>query len=215
MKAEIREMIQKMPGVRGLVQKVETLEREIKECRTQNLFLTRENIDLRLKIKKLAGEKIHVVFVCHRPAVWESLHSVYDALMADDHFQVTIVAIPNKKELPGLLLAHEEYASEGAETFWAANGCLKGYDYETGEWLDLRSLKPDYVFFQQPYNTTRPTGYQSGVVSQYAKILYIPYGMWLIGGEVFESTHPADFLNDVSYDFCPHQLAAQDLRRWL
>ena len=147
------------------------------------------------------GEKANVVFVCHRPAVWEALHGVYDALKADEHFHVTIVAIPNKKELPDTWLYHEEYESEGAEEFWKPYGCVNGYNYETKEWLDLRSLKPDYVFFQQPYNVARPPQYHSRVVSKTAKICYGPYFVPNSFDNIYDDCAPLDFLQDTAFFF--------------
>ena len=167
----------KIPGIGRMIAKIDRLEKAIQERDAESLLLARENIGLRLKLKRMNGEKANVVFVCHRPAVWEALHGVYDALKADEHFHVTIVAIPNKKELPDTWLYHEEYESEGAEEFWKPYGCVNGYNYETKEWLDLRSLKPDYVFFQQPYNVARPPQYHSPIrssasVSVFALRLY-------------------------------------------
>jgi len=159
----------------------------------------------RLRQKKAQKEPVNVVFVCHRPAVWESLHSVYDALVADPHFHVTIVAIPNKVELPGVWFDHEEYHSEGAEEFWKDYGCINGYNYETGEWLDLKELKPDYVFFQQPYNVTRCPAYRSKAVSRYARIAYIDYFVPLAFGEIYVECTPADYLRDLSFFFTQNE----------
>ena len=89
-------------------------------------------ISRRLAKKKENGEPIHVVFVCHRPAVWESVHSVYDAMKENPAFRVSLVTIPNKKQLPELGLRHEQYESEGAEAFWQDEGAISGYDYATG-----------------------------------------------------------------------------------
>lgn len=103
--------------MRKLVKKNELLEKELNEIRYTSVLNAKEAIDYRLQIKELKHEKINVVFVCHRPAVWESLHSVYDALKKDEKFNVSIVAIPNKKELPKLWLNHEKYESEGLKHF--------------------------------------------------------------------------------------------------
>ena len=171
-------------------------------------------IDRRIRRKRKTGEKINIVFVCHRPAVWESLHSVCDALKEDKAFHVYIVAIPNKKELPHLWLNHEIYESEGAEEFWKPYGCINGYNYDTKEWLDLRTLQPDYVFFQQPYNITRCKEYKSWKVARYAKLLYVPYGIQVVGGDVFESVHPKDFMNCLSFYFSSDDYNRHDLLKW-
>lgn len=200
MKKKIKQLLEKAPGVKQFLSKLDRLDNRIKEIEYENRLLAQENIDLRLRMKKANGEKINVVFVCHRPPVWESLHSVYDALKEDPHFCVTIVAIPNKKELPGSWFWHEEYESEGAEEFWKECGCINGYDYETKQWYDLRELKPDYVFFQQPYNVFRCLEYQSQSVSKYAKIAYVSYYA-LTGFDINYECNPADYLRDLSFYF--------------
>lgn len=201
MKNQIKSIIKKIPGIRNLVQKNIELRNELEEARHAAVKVGQKAVDLRLKLKRINGEKINVVFVCHRPAVWESLHSVYDALKADNQFNVSIVAIPNKKELPKLWLNHEIYESEGAEEFWKEYGCINGYNYETKEWLDLRTLNPDYVFFQQPYNITRCEEYKSWNVGQYAKICYVSYFYPWSFDESYDEFLPEDFFRTVSLHF--------------
>lgn len=204
-KQKIKKIIKQMPGVRSILFRLDALQDELQNLSFENQLLANKNIDLRLKLKKINGEKVNVVFVCHRPAVWESLHSVYDALEKDDLFKVTIVAIPNKKQLPDKGLNHEVYESEGAEEFWESYGCVNGYNYETHEWLDLQSLEPDYVFFQQPYNGTRCNQYKSWVVSKYAKICYLNYFSPVSFGKIYEECMPQEFMKDLSFYFTQHE----------
>ena len=139
------------------------------------LLKAKEEIDARLARKKAAGEQVNILFICHRPALWTTLKDVYALLKADPLFNVQIVAVPQRNKIKGFGYFHEHFDSEGAEEFWAGEGCINGYNYETGKWLDLRTLSPDYVFFQQPYNIARPDCLLSSEVSQYAKILYLTY----------------------------------------
>ena len=200
-KDNLKAQIKKMPGIRRLVQKNMILEQQLAEARYDAVQAGRHVVDYRLRIKKVDHKKINVVFVCHRPAIWESLRSVYDAIKADDSFNVHIVAIPNKKELHSLGLNHEVYESEGAEEFWKKYGCINGFDYEKKEWFDLRKLEPDYVFFQQPYNITRCEAYKSWNVGQYAKICYLNYFSPVSFNEIYDECTPSDFLRDISFYF--------------
>lgn len=172
-------------------------------ARQHQKMLRRGNQQIRQRIAdKLANNQpIHVIFVCHRPAVWASLRSVYDAMKQDSAFRVTVVTIPNKKQLPDLGLNHEEYVSEGAEDFWNGEDCLQGYDYETGTWLDLENLQPDYVFFQTPYNICRPPQYHSRQVSKYALIPFVAYYGVLYTDDVYDECTPADYLRDMAFFF--------------
>ena len=206
LKGKFKTQVKKMPGIRDLVAKNQLLEKQLEESRYNAVQIGRLAVDYRLKLKAINKGKVNVVFVCHRPAVWESLHSVYDALKADGMFNVYIVAIPNKKELPNLWLNHEIYESEGAEEFWKSYGCINGYNYDTKEWFDLSKLEPDYVFFQQPYNITRCEAYKSWNVAQYAKICYLNYFSPVNFGELYDECTPSDFLRDVSYYFTQNKI---------
>lgn len=159
--------------------------------------------NIRIFIKKILKQPINIVFVCHRPNVWGSLKTVYESCINDKNFNVTIVAIPNKKQLSDKGLEHNVYETEGAEEFFKNHKCtvINGYNYETKRWFNLKKLKPDYVFFQQPYNICKPQSYQSSKVSKYAKILYVHYASNIIGNGILEDTYPIDFIQDVNTIF--------------
>lgn len=150
-------------------------------------------------VSKLFKKKINVVFVCHRPNVWGSLKTIYEECINDDRFNVTIIAVPCKKQLPDLGLSHEVYESEGAEEYFKNFECnvINGYNYFNNKWFNLKKLKPDYVFFQTPYNIIRPKKYRTGVVSKYTKILYVHYAANFIGAGILEESYPLDFIKDI------------------
>ncbi len=171
-------------------------------------FLLNENITLRFKLKKLTNEKIKVLFICWRPSVWGSLKTVYEAMKLDSLFDVTIVTIPNKKQLPKIGLNHEIYESEGGELFWTGTDVMSGYNYETKEWLDLRLLKADYICFQQPYNICRTDAEKSWVISKYAKLFYVAYYAFIDCKDddfINQDTTPLDFLKDISLYFVQNE----------
>ena len=197
----IESIIKRMPGVKQIVNKFESMKLQMQELSYINQIQANEIIDLRLKLKKSSHEKVNVVFVCHRPQVWESLRSVYESLKNKEIFDVKIVAIPNKKQVPKLGLNHEIYESEGAEDFWKKYGCIDGYNYATNQWLDLNSLEPDYIFFQQPYNITRCSEYKSWIVSSYAKLCYVGYFALHTLDDVYDECTPDDFFKNISFFF--------------
>lgn len=166
----------------------------------EEMFLAENLVDLRLKQKKQLGDKVNILFVCHRPKVWTALSTVYEAFKTDEMFDIKVVSIPVRKCLPDVGFINE-YESEGAEEFWASYDCINGYDYNTNQWLDLRTLNPDYVFFQQSYNIMRPELYRSWYVSKYAKVCYVAYGYEMMRGSVIEGSHPEDFFQNVSFYF--------------
>lgn len=219
MKKYIWKLIKHIPIISWFIDKLQKqfdiFENEIALLKKENTMLAFSNVHNRIRIKALTGEKINIVFVCFRPAIWTSLATVYTALKNDDMFDVKIIAIPNKKELPDRNLSHDEYISEGAEVFWKDFGCVNGYNYETQEWLDIRLLNPDYVFFQQPYNICYNTKYKTSSVSRYAKICYVPYAHTIIASGVFESCNPPDFLENLSFYFTMNEDADELTRTHL
>lgn len=158
---------------------------------------------LKRKIRALSKDKINIVFVCHRPQVWGALKTVCDSCINDTNFRVTIVAIPNKKQMPELGLGHENYISEGAEEFFKDYPCrvINGYDYKLKKWFNLKKLEPDYLFFQTPYDICRPSEYQSGVVAKYTHLCYIPYAFPIFGRDIEESVYPIDFFSKLRFIF--------------
>ena len=197
----MNKLIRKLPIVKKVFKKVYDLKTEIASLKKEMTIISKERIDLRLALKMINGEKVNIVFVCMRPAIWGSLKTVYEAFKADPAFCVKIVAIPNKNKIKGLEYNHDIYESEGAEDFFKSENCINGYDYDKKTWLDLRTLEPDYVFIQQPYNICRSEGYKSDEIVKYAKLCYVPYyGTYSID-DILSEVNPLDFVNDVSFYF--------------
>ena len=95
--SNISKLIKKLPNVRNFVNRINDLNDKINNLNTNNSvleeyinYLADENWDLRRKIKIQNHEKIKVLFVCWRPAVWGSLKTVYEAMKSDDIFDVSI-----------------------------------------------------------------------------------------------------------------------------
>ena len=89
-------------------------------------IVANNRIEKRLKKKKKKNERINVVFVCERPSVWESIRSIYELLANNERFNVSLVAIPCKKQLPSDI-TKIVLDSEGSEEFWSEYHCINGY----------------------------------------------------------------------------------------
>lgn len=152
-------------------------------------IISREFLEIKRYLRFAKKEKIRVVFVCHRPQIWRSLKTIFDACIEDNDFEVIIVAIPNKKQLPKINLSHEIYETEGAEEFFKNYSCtvLNGFNYSTNTWYDLQQLNADYLFFQTPYNICRPPQYNSKIVSLYTRVCYMHYGISMLKTGVIDS----------------------------
>lgn len=198
----MKNFLRKLPVFRNVYGKFKSYDIKINDLESQLQCLNANLINQKHIEKSKRGEKINLVFVCHRPQVWNSLKTVFEACNADEMFNVTIVAIPFKKQLPKMGFNHEFYETEGAEEFWKDYPCkvVNGYNYETKEWLDIRTLNPDYVFFQQPYNVCKPECLKSWNVAKYATICHIEYGYPTAKSIALESM-PVDFMQNVSLFF--------------
>lgn len=163
----------------------------------------RNFIWLKMSVKKLRGEKLHIVFICHRPQYWLSLQSVYEAFMEDEEFAVTIVAVPYKLQLSEKNNECESYYDEGAYDFFSSFPChvVNGYNRITGEWYDLESLDPDFLFFQAPYDSRRPESYSSHTVSRYVHIGYMHYAISGLPSEYAPITYRESFAGNVTLHF--------------
>lgn len=177
------------------------LERISSYHETECLLLSESIINQRLKVKKYLGENVVVIFICHRPQVWNSLKTVYRSFLEDDLFEVYIVRIPIRRcsEDGGWL--SNVYDLEDKNDFWEGVNCIDGYDSENNSWFDPKTLNPDYVFYQQPYNVMFHDYYKSWIVSKYAKICYTPYYFAFSSGDVMENTKPVDFIKNLSFFF--------------
>ena len=198
---------------------IKLIQDAIDVCRHKKKLPFWNNLKWKIKRykKNFFNEKINLVFVCHRPNVWGSLKTVFEACCNDKDFQVTVVAIPNKKQLPVRGLNHQIYETEGAEDFCKNFPCrvINGYDYHTHQWFNLKQLHPDFVFLQQPYNACRSPLYQSSAITKYARILYVHYAANFIGNGVLEESYPADFIRDVDTIFLQDYQDAKLVKQYL
>ena len=179
-------------------------------CLRENWRMSRheKSINQRIREKISNHEKIRVVFVCHRPAVWGALKTAYEAFARDPFFETLLVTVPQ------LDLIREDGSYDSAiDTFFASYHPIRGYDQKTGSFLDLETLAPDIVFFQQPYDIMRPVCSYSDRVSAYAKIGYVCYfsafSDELESDEAAGSCYPCGFFQHISYFFAQNESEAQ------
>ena len=125
-----------------------------------------------LRLKKLAtkpkhGGRIKVVFLGQSAPVWNKLQTVFERMLEDERFETYILAVPESIADVNMNSYNYFYELYGESVI---NG------YVDGTWYELESLKPDYVFYQRPYDQYLPALYRSDVVSKYAKICHVVYG---------------------------------------
>ena len=143
--------------------------------------ITKEDIITFIKLKRLkkrekkSDSPICVVFLLQMPEVWGKQKSIYYEMKKDKRIHTVILAIPKF-----------DIQKESCEI-----GRNEAYDFAVNERLseivradtteglvDLKTLKPDYVFYQRPYEAYLPEGYRSNNVVAYAKTCYVPYAIF-------------------------------------
>ncbi len=113
--------------------------------------------------------KMRVVFLVHSVNKADKMMQVFDALKARDDVEITLVLHPSADYKHGETVwkyFHERYPDEVI--------------YDTSGLLDLRKLKPDYVFYRTPYEWRRlfPT-FSVTDIMRFAKVCNISYGATL------------------------------------
>lgn len=196
----------KIPFVRKLYNKIKAQDSKIDLLEHEIMQVAKENLNLRLRVKKFNNEKIKVVFICNRPTVWSSLNTVYESMKNDNDFDIKMVIVPSKKQI-GTDAAgynHNVFESEGVEEYFKNYKPIVGYDVDKKEWINLQRLNPDYVFLQQPYNIKLPDELKSWNISKYAKLCYVAYYAFFQNNEtnfINDDCTPIDYLKNLSFYF--------------
>lgn len=152
----------------------------------------------RARTKRLSNCPIHVIFVCHVPALWSMFDSIYRALQDDARFAVTVVTLPYRHST----LADGQYKDEGIDNYLRERSIptLEGRDRHTGRWLDPLTLDPDYVFFQTPYRLFDES-WSVERISIACRVCHIPYATDIFRGGIDETIHPEWFFKHVHLFF--------------
>ena len=125
------------------------------------------------RLSEAGGRPIRVVFLVRENSKWGA-QSVYDALAADPAFEPLVAASAIRQAVDAPAGTYVS-ASENREFFERRGmAVVQVFDDGAREYLDLRELEPDVVFYDQPYGL--PHMHRVGMVARYALTCYIPYG---------------------------------------
>ena len=142
------------------------LRHDVRVCRRN---YARQILRCRDKLKN--GEKLRVVFLVSDLAKWKT-QSLYDMMSQSEEF-CPIVAI----SAGGDWQRHPEYRSmtEAAVEEFSSKGMNFEVmaDFRSNRNIPLSSLRPDIVFYEQPYDWKRE--YMPVMVSRFALTAYVPY----------------------------------------
>lgn len=157
---------------------------------------SRRNLIAERKIER-TSDKIRVGFLCQYIPAWNKTSPVYEVMKRDSRFEVFLICVPDG--MANNCLPDEEDMTNDTYEYFKG----RGYDAMNAligknQWLDLKEMNLDCIFFPRPYNNYLPKQYASGVVSRYTKICYLMYAMTLTK-EVLKVTVSKHFFRDV---FC-------------
>lgn len=133
--------------------------------------------------KKRKDGPIRVGFMCQYIPAWNKIDAVYNAMLEDENFEPIIICIPpniNNSQLDNPDSLSNETYDYYVENGYSAVNALVGEE----EWLDLKALDLDYVFYLRPYDWHMPIPYTSGEVSRYSKICIILYGITIVNEDM-------------------------------
>lgn len=129
-----------------------------------------------------AAGRVRVVFLVMDPAMWKYA-SFYSELERSGIFDPVVVSAMN----PELCRSREQLIAEQERIrrFCKDNGYafVEGYDEAEGRWIDLRSLRPDLVFYAQPYRGAVVGAWYPWKMS-YALPCFVPYSLSVNGNPV-------------------------------
>jgi len=151
------------------------------------------------KIKK-TGDKIRVGFIVQELTVFNKSKLLIEMLENDDRFEVLLLCIPSNI-YNGELVDNPDFYNDTYEYL-----LKKGYRNlintmkNNGEWVSVKSLDINYLFYNRPYNYYYPQEYRSKNVSKYCKICVLLYAMTMTKKEI-AITLNKDFFKDVYYYF--------------
>lgn len=167
---------------------------------------SRRNIIAERKLER-TSKKIRAGFLCQYIPAWNKTSPVYEVMKKDSRFEVFLICVPDgiaNHRLPDENdMTNDTYAYFTEHGYDAVNALIG-----KNQWLDLKGMNLDCIFYPRPYNNYLPKQYASGVVSRYTKICCLMYAMTMTK-EVMKVTISKHFFRDVSYYFaeCEDALA--------
>ena len=116
-----------------------------------------------------------VVFFQIYPAGWNSVRPLYDFLSKDPNYKIIVMVSPKKDDIDKERDDCDSY--EFFRRIINKENLIFSYNFSTKKWKDLKTLKPDFVFYTRPYDKEIPfKAFRSKQVSSYARVCFLDYG---------------------------------------
>lgn len=119
------------------------------------------------RIPYLPEEKIRIAILYQIPSCWPSIESVYEILMEDDRFEVTLLLYDYEQKEVAQMAGAREFLQE------------RGISFREAEYFDFKIERPHILLYQTPWDDAhRPAFLKSDAISALGiRVAYIPYGI--------------------------------------
>lgn len=126
-------------------------------------------VDLENEIKAKVKYKLHILFVAELAGKWDSMASVYDAMKKREDCEVEVVIQPifRALKMPDGSVKSDVILNDYLTPMGISNIPYDQYDFA--------ERMPDITFFSQPYESCTTEKFWPENMSQYTKVVYLPY----------------------------------------
>lgn len=178
----------------GLVLVIAKTIKKVKAYVSANQYTVNKEVkrNKRIKNNNKDNKKIRVGFYCDGGQFWSTFCDLYELMLHDDRFEPVVVAAPET-------FRNEIYHYDAID-FLNGKGIPYVKAYDNGKWLNFKTLKLDYFFYNRHYLSRQSKHSSFKVARKYSKICYIPYAICPQVGQVentlcrFEELRAFDFL---------------------
>lgn len=132
--------------------------------------------------RRRTGEKKRILFAVHLLFAFSAIESIYLAVRERPDLEAVLLLIPGRQ--PGM--DHRWFYAEGLKEYMEKKGYPYHLGYENGKWRNVLEWDPDGVFYQTPYYAQRHPVYNPKYARAYPKLMYTPYGPWVMDKSVTE-----------------------------
>lgn len=192
----------------GFIKKLKSIKKLLKntliDLKTIPYFI---KSNMRYKVK---GKKIRVVFMCQYIPAWNKFEPIYREMLQNGKFEPYLLCIPDciqNNEVMNYTGINETYKYFEEHEY---TNIIDAYKNE--EWIDIKTLGVDYVFYTRPYNHMMPLQYTTSNVKKYCRIGSLNYGMEIIK-EIFDVTLNSNFYKDVFVYYAETKIALKVYRK--
>ncbi len=152
----------------------------------------------RIKKNNINNKKIRVGFYCDGGQFWSTFCDLYELIKDDSRFETVVVAAPET-------FRNEIYHYKAIEFLDGKQiPYIKAYD--NGKWIDFKSLKIDYFFYNRHYLSRQSKHTSFKVARKYSKICYIPYAICPQVGAVQDTLCRFEELRGFDYMFSENSM---------